>query len=178
MVAYFVSIVVTVPLKKGVLPAHHAIGFTAMIEKKPDTTALTKLRTILLMEAAFNKYLAEIFGCCMMDPVRNNRLMQEEIFSEHRRTSANSALEKGLIYAIPRQGQITIGLASIDAANCHGSTLHVIGSLICQSLGIRVEALESMLFAIQDMKFFLQTAYGNFKHCMGRTVKVKFQGYC
>ena len=35
-----------------------------------------------------------------------------------------------------------------------------------------------MLSAIQDMKFFLWTAYGDSKNCVGSTVSVKFQGYC
>ena len=47
-----------------------------------------------------------------------------------------------------------MGLASIDAANCYDSIAHAIGSLICQSLGVPLEAVAPMLFAIQDMKFF------------------------
>ena len=130
------------------------MGLTAMIEKKPGVTSLAKLRAILLMEADFNKSLKEIFGCRMMDSVRSNGLMQDEIFSERGRTSSDGALEKVLLFDISRQGRTTMGLASIDAANCYDSIAHAIGSLICQSLGVPLEAVESMLSAIQDMKFF------------------------
>ena len=47
-----------------------------------------------------------------------------------------------------------MGLASIDAANCYDSIAHAIGSLICQSLGVPLKAVESMMSVIQDMKFF------------------------
>ncbi len=46
-----------------------------------------------------------------------------------------------------------MGLASIDAANCYDSIAHAIGSLIYQTLGMPLEAVESMMSAIQDMKF-------------------------
>ena len=177
-VAYFDSVVATVPLKKGFALSRHAVGLTAMIEKKPGATSIAKLRAILLMEADFNKSLKEIFGCRMMDSVRSNGLMQDEIFSEKGRTSDDGALEKVLIFDISRQGRITMGLASIDAANCYDSIAHAIGSLVCQSLGVPLEAVQSMLSAIQNMKFFLRTAYGDSKNCVGSTVSVKFQGYC
>ena len=70
-----------------------------------------------------------------------------------------------------------MGLASIDAANCYDSIAHAIGSLVCQSLGVPVEAVESMLSVNQDMKYFLRAAYGDPKNYMGSTVQVKFQGY-
>ncbi len=87
MVAYFDSVVVTVSLKKGFALSCHAVGVTAMIEKNPGATSLAKLRAILLMEADFKKSLKEIFGCRMMDSVRRNGLIQDEIFSERGRTS-------------------------------------------------------------------------------------------
>ena len=178
MVAYFDSVMVTMPLKKGFALTRHSVGLTAMIEKKPGATSLAKLRAILLMEADFNKSLKEVFGRRMMDSVRGWGLMQDEIFSERGRTSADGALEKILIYDISRQGRISMGMASVDAANCYDSIAHAIGSLVCQSFGVPVEAAESMLSAIQDMKFFLRTAYGDSKNCVGSTVQVKFQGYC
>ena len=35
-----------------------------------------------------------------------------------------------------------------------------------------------MLTAIQDMKYFLRTAYGDSTHCAGSTIELKFQGLC
>ena len=91
--SYFDSVVVTVPLKRGFALTRHAVGLTAVIEKKLGATSLAKLRAILLMEADFNKSLKEIFCRWMMDSVRNNGLMQDEIFSEKGRTSGDNALE-------------------------------------------------------------------------------------
>ena len=154
MVAYFDSVVATVPLNIGLALSHHAVGLTAMIEKKPGATSLAKLWAILLMEADFNQSLQEVFGCCMMDLVCSNGLVQDNIFSERVRTSSNGALEKVLIYDISRQRCTTIGLASIGVANCYVSIAHAIGPLICQSLGVSLDAVTSILSAIQDMKLF------------------------
>ena len=139
--------------------------------------SLAKLRTILLTEADFNKSLKEVFGCRTMDSVRISGLMQGKIFSERGRTSSDGALEKVFIYDISWQGYITMGLAYIDTATCYGSITHAIGSRICQSLGVPVEAVEPMLSAIHGMSFFLRTAYGDSKSYVGSTASVKFQGY-
>ena len=47
-----------------------------------------------------------------------------------------------------------------------------------QSFGVPEEAIESMLTAIQDMKYFLRTVYGDSAHCAGSTIELKFQGLC
>ena len=146
--------IATVPLKRGFALSRHSIGLTAMIEEKPGATPLAKLRAVLLMEVDFNKSLKEVFGCLVMDSIRSSGRMKDEIFSEKGRTSGDGALENVLVYDISRQGCITLGLASIDAANCYDSITHASGSLICQSLDVPLEAVESMLSAIQNMKFF------------------------
>ena len=48
-------------------------------------------------------------------------------------------------------------------------------SLVFQSFSIIEEAIQSMLVAIEEMKFFLRTAYGFLKDFAGSTIEVKFQ---
>ena len=76
------------------------------------------------------------------------------------------------------QSWVSAGLSSIDTANCYNSIAHAIASLVFQAFGVPEEAIESMLTAIQDMKYFLRTAYGDSKHCAGSTIELKFQGLC
>jgi hypothetical protein len=51
-------------------------------------------------------------------------------------------------------------------------------SLIFQSFGVEDTAVAAMLETIQDMKFFLRTAYGDSKNFAGSTIEIKMQGLC
>ena len=153
-------------------------GLTCILEKIPGNCLVSKLRAILLMEADFNANNKIIFGERMMEVVREYGLMEDEIFSEQGRTAEDGALSKVLFYDIVRQFRLSAGISSVDAANCYDSIAHVISSLIFQSMGVPVEGAEAMLQAIQDMKYFLCTAYGESKNCANSRIEVKYQGLC
>ena len=145
-----------------------------MLEKMFGCTLVSKLRAILLMEADFNFSNKLIYGVRMMNNVRKHDWMPEEIYSEKGKTADDGTLAKVLFYDIVRQSRVSAGLSSIDAANCYDSIAHAIASLVFQAFGVPEEAIASMLTAIQDMKCFLRTAYGDSKHCTGSTIELKF----
>jgi hypothetical protein len=130
------------------------------------------------MEADFNANNKEIVGTRMMDQIRSHGLMQEEIFSEVGKTAEDGGLAKVLFYDIVRQCRLSAAISSIDAANCYDSIAHAIASLIFQACGVQSDAVEAMLSAIQDMKYFLRTAYGDSKQFRGSKIEVKYQGLC
>ena len=90
----------------------------------------------------------------------------------------DETLSKTLFWDISCQAKLSTGLASIDAANCYDSIAHAVASLVFQSFGVPEEAITSMLTAIQEMKYFLRTGYGDSTNCRGSTVALKFQGLC
>ena len=145
-----------------------------MLEKKPGVTIAEKLRAILLMEADFNGSNKEIFSNRMMDNVCSHGVMPEEIFSKKGKTSGDGTLAKALFWDANRQSRKCAALGSIDAANCYDSVAHAIASLVFQAFGVPEGAIESMLTAIQEMKYFLRTAYGDSKNFRGSTLEVKF----
>ena len=81
-----------------------------------------------------------------------------------------------LFYVIVRQARVSAGLSSIDTANCYDSIAHANTSLVFQAFGVPEEAVESMLTAIEEMKYFLRTAYGESKDFAGSSLSIKFQG--
>jgi hypothetical protein len=139
---------------------------------------VTKLRAILRMEADFNANNKIIFGERMMVVVRQYGLMENEAFSEQGRTSEDDALSTVLFYDIVYQFRLSAGIRSVDASNCYDSIAHAIASLIFHAIGVPVEVAEAMLEAIQDMKYFLRTAYGDSKDFANSRIDVKFQGLC
>lgn len=115
------------------------------------------------MEADFNSVNKMIYGDRMMNNVRKYGFMPEEIYSEKGKMADDGSLAKVLFYNLVRQSCTTAAIASIDAANCYDSIAHAIESLVFQAFGMPTEAIDSMLTAIQNMKHFLRTAYGDSK---------------
>ena len=69
-----------------------------------------------------------------------------------------------------------MAISLVDASNCYDSVAHAIASLIFQACRVPEERVEAMLLAIQDMKYFLCTAFGDSKNYRGSKVEVKYQG--
>jgi hypothetical protein len=149
-----------------------------MLEKVAGCRLLTKLRSILLMEADFNSNKKTIYGDRMLNNVRRHGLMVEEIYSEAGRTAEDGALAKVLFYDIVRVARLTAAISSVDAANCYDSIAHAISSIIFQACGVPIEGIESMLIAIEEMKYFLRTAFGDSRNFRGSRIEVKYQGLC
>ena len=144
-----------------------------MLEKIYGCTQVSKLRAILLMEADFNFSNKMISRVCM-DNVHQHGWMPNEIYSKKGKTADNGTLAKVLFYDIVHQSRVASGLSSIDTANCHDSIAHTTASLVLQAFGVPEAAIVPMLTAIQKMKYFLRTAYGDSKNCAGSGVEIKF----
>ena len=149
-----------------------------MLEKLQGCTLLTKLRAILLMEADFNHLHKDIFGYRMLENARSHGLMPDENFSERNRTADDGTLAKVLFLDTVRQTRFLAGLSLVDATNCYDSVAHAIASLVFQAFGVPEEAVQSMLSTIEEMKYFLRTAYGDSKNFRGHKISVKIQGLC
>jgi hypothetical protein len=165
-------------MKRGFALSRWSRGLSVMLEKMYGCTLVSKLRAILLMEADFNFSNKMIYGVRMMNNVRKFGWMPEEIYSEKGKTADDGSLAKVLFYDIVRQARVSAGLSSIDAANCYDSIAHAIASLVFQAFGVPEEAIQSMLTAIEEMKYFLRTAYGDSKDFAGSSLSIKFQGLC
>ena len=168
----------TIVLKRGSALDCWSIGFPVMLEKNPGVTLIEKLQAILLVGADSNVSYKEIFGNHMINVVISHGFMQEKICSEKGKTANDCSLAKVVLYDIFRQARTFAALRSIDAENCYDSIAHTIASLVFQAFGVPLGAVESMLTSIEEMKYFLRTAYGDSKNFAGGTIKLKFQGLC
>ena len=149
-----------------------------MLEKLRGCTLISKLRSILLMEADFNAANKMIYGVRMMQNVRSHNLMPDEIFSECNRTADDGTLSKVLFYDLVRQSRRPAGVSSVDADNCYDRVAHAIASLVFQAFGVSANSAGAMLKTIQEMKFFLRTAFGDSQTAAGSTIEIKTQGLC
>jgi hypothetical protein len=81
-----------------------------------------------------------------------------------------------LFYDIACQTRTLAAIVSVDPSNCYDQIAHAMAYLIFQSFGVESTAVSAMLETIQEMKFFLQTAYGDSKTFAGSSIKIKMQG--
>jgi hypothetical protein len=124
-----------------------------MLEKVLGNKLITKLRAILLMEADFNAANKIVYGEMML------------------------GLARVLFYDIVQQLKVPAGLASVDAANCYDRVAHAISSMIFQAFDTSANTCKSIHSAIQDVQFFLRTAFGDSSKSVGSHLDLKTQGY-
>ncbi len=154
-----------------------------MLEKIFGCSLITKLQSILLMEADFNAANKAIYGIRMLSNVRKYKLMPEEVYSKRNRLADDGTLSNILYYNIARQLRRPAGLALVDADNCYDRICHPMASMILQAIGMPTPAIVSMLSTIQDMKFSLRTDYGDSAGYAGGADNtsvdpIKTQGMC
>jgi hypothetical protein len=130
-------------------------------QKTLGITLVTKLWAILLMEADFNATNKIVYWNRMLTNAQKHNLMSEEIFSEKNWMADNRTLCKTLFYDIIKQARIPAAIASVDASNCYDRIAHTMASLVFQAFGVPIMAVESILGAIENMKFFLWTGFGD-----------------
>ena len=165
-------------LRRGLHLLRWSRGLSVMIEKVRGCTLISKLRSILLMEADFNATNKIIYGNRMMDNVRRFKLMPDEIFSDKNRMADDGTLTKTLFYDLTRQSRRNAGISSVDADNCYDRVSHAIASMVVQAFGVSENTASSMLKTIQEMQFFLRTAFGDSKEAAGSSIEIKTQGLC
>ncbi len=114
----------------------------------------------------------------MLTNAWKHNLIPEEIFSERNWMADNGTLCKTLFYDITRQARVPAAIASVDALNCYDRIAHAMASLVFQAFGVPITAVESMLEAIKNMKFFLWMGFGDSTCFAGGGISIKTQGLC
>jgi hypothetical protein len=141
-VSHLQALQATLVVKRGIVLERWSNGLSVMLEKIFGCSLITKLRSILLMEADFNVTNKVIYGVRMLANVRKYKLMPEEVYSERNRLSEVGTLSKVLFYDIVRQLRRPAGLALVDADNCYDRIAHPMASMVFQSFGVPTPAIE------------------------------------
>ena len=81
-ISHFHALKATLIMHHGLVLERWSQGLSVMLQKLYGCSLITKLRSILLMEADFNGANKLVFGIWMLQKARENGLMPEEIFSE------------------------------------------------------------------------------------------------
>ncbi len=130
----------------------------------------------MLMEADFNASNKIVYGVRMMKNVRDHRLMPEEIYSGKNQMADNGTLPKMLFYDVTHQARVPAAIVSVDASNCYDRIAHARASLVFQAFGVPESPTSLMLSAIENMKKFLRTDFGDLTDFAGGGIHIKTQG--
>ncbi len=90
----------------------------------------------------------------------------------------DGTLCKTLFFDIARQACIPTAITLVDTSNCYNRIVHAMALLIFQAFGVPTTAVESMRGAIENMKFFLCTGFGDSASLSGGGISIKTQGLC
>ncbi len=166
-ISYLQALQATLIVKWGMVLEQWSRGLSVMLETIFGCSLITKLQSILLMEADFNATNKTIYRIRMLANVRKYKLMPEEVYSKRNSLADDGTLSKVLFYDIIQQLRQLAELASNDADNCYHRKAHPMASMMFQAFGVPTPAIESMLTTIQNMKIFLRTGYSNSKGYAG-----------
>ncbi len=81
-ISHLQSLLASLVIKKGIILDRWSQGLSVMLEKTFGCALITKLRSILLMEADFNATNKTIYGFRLLANVRKYNLMPEEVHSK------------------------------------------------------------------------------------------------
>jgi hypothetical protein len=99
-ISHLQSLFASLVIKWGIVLDRWSQGLSVMLEKIFGCTLITKLRSILLMEADFNTTNKMVYGVRMLANVRKYKLMPEEVYSKQNRLADNGTLSKVIFYNI------------------------------------------------------------------------------
>jgi hypothetical protein len=74
------------------------------------------------------------------------------------------------------QARVPAAIALVNAPNCYDRIAHAMASLVFQAFGVPESAIGLMLSAIENMKIFLRTGFGDSTKFAGGGIRIKTQG--
>ncbi len=99
-ISHLQSLFASLIVRRGIVLKRWSQGLSVMLEKIFGCTLITKLWSILLVEADFNAANKTIYGIRMLANIRKYKLMPEEVFSKRNWLADDGTLSKVLFFNI------------------------------------------------------------------------------
>jgi Reverse transcriptase (RNA-dependent DNA polymerase) len=160
----------SIPLLTGTSPVHWQQGMNAWLLKKPGEFRISKMRTILLYDAAFNQNNKWTGRASMQhaERLQNNAttplrqaMAPEQFGSRKHHQSIDQCLNKRLTFDLSRQLHMPMELCANDAKSCYDRIVHSVASLCMQRIGCPAPAVHTMFETLQNLRHHVRTRYGD-----------------
>ena len=158
----------SLPYQHGFSPSHWQEITDVEILKKAGDYDIEKMRTITLMDAAFNMNNKQLGRDLLNHAEKHNALAREQYGSRKNHQSSTAATNKVLTMDLLRLRRQAGALCSNDAKSCYDRVVHSIASLSMRRLGAPSSAIQSLLTTLQLAKHKIRTAFGVSQKWFGR----------
>jgi hypothetical protein len=163
--------------KKGVPLARWGAGLTVLLEKTHRNNLINKMRTICLLEADFNWLNKLIYAHRMMNSTLDKNLIPLEFLAKKGSNNVNAVMTIIMYCNESRMHHHPMIILYNDFADCYNRVALPVTAVALQSFGILIEAVRVLLLAMQTMKYFLQTGFGESSQSYGSSMEDRMQGF-
>ena len=156
--------------RKGVVLSRWTVGLTVLLEKTPGNNRIHKMRGIVLVEGDFNYYMKEVLARRMLRSAQERNQVPIECFAKKGSNCINAVMTKNMFCDESRTHHHPTCIGGNDFADCYDRMAHPPASLALQSFGLPRPAIRVLLVAMQTMRFFLRTGFGESTRSYGGSV--------
>ena len=137
----------------------HAL--TLLLAKKAGGSSIDKLRAICLLEADCNWSFKVIFAKKTMANANDHDLIPPELFARSGTSATQGCFARIMWCDVNRTLNNSFSVQSCDLGQCYDAINHVAASIALQSFGVPKKAVDIMHTVLQEMQFWLRTAFGD-----------------
>jgi hypothetical protein len=148
-----------------------SVGLTVLIEKVHGNNNIGKMHAICLLEADFNFYNKLIFARRMMSSAQSKGQISVECFTTKGNNCINAVITKMMLCDELQTHHHPTCIGGNDFADCYDRIAHPPASIALKSWGIPREAIWVLLIAMQMMRFFLCTGFGESSESYGGSME-------
>jgi hypothetical protein len=164
------------PYKYGFSPSHWQNITDVEILKKAGIYDIDKMRTITLMDAAFNMNNKQLGRDLMKHAELLNNISREQYGSRKRHRSCVAATNKVLTMDLLRMRKQAGSICSNDAKSCFDRIVHNVATIAMIRQGAPPNAVRSMFSTLQQSNHRIRTAFGISRRKYGKGRLPPLQG--
>jgi hypothetical protein len=174
-IAEFDATMANIPYASGYSPEIWMKMVDVLIPKKTTSSAIEKLRIIVLFHALFNMNNKRIGRDMIANAERLQQIPWEAYGSRKKHRSIECAANKVFTTDIARQEHRSMALCSNDAKSCYDRILHAIASICMRRVGVSKETCLMMFGTLAKVQHYIRTTYGD-SDSSYTCIEIPFQG--
>jgi hypothetical protein len=174
-IADFDATMANIPYASGYTPQAWTKFIDVLIPKKTSSSAIEKLRIIVLFHAMFNMNNKRIGREMIANAETLQQIPWEVYGSRKRHRSIECAANKVLTTDIARQEHRSTALCSNDAKSCFDRILHSIATICMRRVGVTKQTCLMMFGTLAQAKHYIRTTYGD-SDTAYTCIEIPFQG--
>jgi hypothetical protein len=174
-IAEFDATMANIPYASGYNPTEWKKFIDVLIPKKTASSAIEKLRIIVLFHALFNMNNKRIGRDMIANAERLNQIPWEVYGSRKRHRAIECAANKVFTTDIARQEHRSMALCSNDAKSCFDRILHSIATICMRRVGVTKQTCLMMFGTLAEAQHYIRTTYGD-SDTAYTCIEIPFQG--